>query len=96
MSCYITTSTAEIAYYNDFSDDAKDLFHFNLSGKHYHEISPELRQIYSKLSTNVKNYITAENIDEQEKLWHSYDKFSQYLCDIDKYENIYQTSEYKL
>ncbi len=96
MSYYISTATADIAYYNDFSDEAKDVFHYNMSGKRYSEVSPELREIYKKLSHNVKKYIDCENQREREILWDSYDKFSQYLCDIDKYEQIYKTSEYKL
>jgi len=95
MSYYITIPTAELAFYNDFNEEAKDAFHYKLSGKRYSELSPELKEVYIKLSSNTKNYIETEDKDLQDKLWHSYDKFSQFLCDIDKYEKVYKTSEYK-
>lgn len=91
MSYYISTSTAEMAYYNDLTAEAKDLIHYRISGKHYDELSQDIKDTFSKLSMNVKKYIETEDEDEQEKLWQSYDKFSQYLCDQDKYYKIYTT-----
>lgn len=89
MSYYISTSTAEIAYYNDLTDTAKDVFHYKMTGKHFNEISDQTKEMFSKLSINVRNYIETEDIKEQEKLWLSYDKYTQYLCDQDKHDQFY-------
>jgi hypothetical protein len=94
MSYYITTSTAELAYYNNFTDEAKDEFHYQMSGKRYVDLPQELKDIYTKLSSNAKKYIDAEDKEEQNNLWESYDKFSQFLCDIDKYIQVYKTDKY--
>ena len=48
MSYYISTSTAEMAYYNDLTDDAKDIMYYKITGKHYYEISQETKEIFSK------------------------------------------------
>jgi hypothetical protein len=90
MSYYISTSTAEIAYYNDLSDAAKDAFFFKLYGKHYDEMSFDIKEMLRKSSLDVKKYIDTEDIKKQDELWHSYDKSSQYLCDQDKYMKLYK------
>jgi hypothetical protein len=89
MAYYISTSTAELAYYNDLSDTAKDAFFIKNCSKHFEEASHGLKEMFSKLSSKVKIYIDMEDIDEQEKLWYSYDKTSQYFCNLDKYIEVY-------
>lgn len=94
MSYYITVPTAELAYYNDYTEEAKNIFHLNMSGKTYAELTPELKEQYVKFSTDIKRYIYTEDKQEQDELWHSYDKFTQYLCDISKYMKVYNTHIY--
>jgi hypothetical protein len=89
MSYYISTSTAELAYYNDLTEAAKDAFLMKVCNKHFEEASDGLKQMFSKLSSKVKKYIDMEDIGEQEKLWYSYDKTSQYFCNLDKYIEVY-------
>jgi 5'(3')-deoxyribonucleotidase len=36
------------------------------------------------LSVKIKKYI-----DEQEELWHSYDKKAEYFCNLSKYRSIW-------
>jgi len=86
---YISTSTAEIAYYNDLTDSAKDAFFMKIYNKHLNEISDELKKMFSKLSLKVKEYIDIEDEKEQEALWYSYDKNLQYFCNLDKYIDVY-------
>jgi len=93
MSYYITTSTAKFAYYNDLTDAAKDEFFYELSKKHYHEIPEETKTIFYETSKNVKLYINTEDEQEQEKLWLSFDKYSQYMADPDKYRDYYKDTK---
>jgi hypothetical protein len=49
--------------------------------------------MFSKLSSKVKKYIDMDNEEEQEKLWYSYDKTSQYFCNLEKYIKVYGENE---
>jgi|WetSurMetagenome_2_1015567.scaffolds.fasta_scaffold1324135_2 hypothetical protein len=92
MFHYINSGTAEIGYYNDLSDKAKDSFYVKHFNKSFEEMSPASREMFSKLSSKVKQYIDLEDDDKREELWYSYDKTSQYFCNIDKYIEVYGES----
>jgi hypothetical protein len=87
---YISTCTSEILHYHEFSEQAKKDYHFRMTGKHYTDMPDWFKEVFVKLSLNVKKYVDAETRVEKDKIWFSYDKLSQYMCDQDKYDDYYK------
>lgn len=87
---YISTCTAEMLYYHKFNDEAKEEFHHRMTNRDYKDMPDWFKEVFMKLSLNVKKYVEAETKEEQHKIWLSYDSYSQYLCSQDKYDEFYK------
>jgi hypothetical protein len=74
----------ELSNYNTMTNQEKDLFWLDTTGKYYNEISDDIKVLFNYISFCVKLYLESKD-NEKEILWSHYHPLCKRLSDYNRY-----------